>query len=119
MLKKLSKNFFQEVYEVVSLVPKGRVTTYGAIAHYLGSKSSAFMVGWALHQIADQHATILPVHRVVNRQGLLTGKHHFTDGCTMEQLLAAEGVQVQADQVKNFEKLFWDPVKEAIPFPFL
>lgn len=110
MARNLSINFFEEVYDVVRLVPSGRVTTYGAIAHYLGSKGSARMVGWALHQAAQQ-ATI-PAHRVVNRQGLLTGRHHFKGTYTMEERLVAEGVRVQDDQIEGFENLFWDPSKE-------
>ena len=102
-------HFFQAVYAVVRLIPPGRVTTYGAIAHCLGTKGSARMVGWALHQAA-QHPDV-PAHRVVNRHGLLTGKHHFTGEHTMEQRLAAEGVHVYNDQVQEFAQLFWDPLQ--------
>jgi methylated-DNA-protein-cysteine methyltransferase related protein len=108
----LDKNFFQDVYEVVRLVPRGRVTTYGAIAEYLGLKSSARMVGWAMnsaHSIED-----VPAHRVVNRQGLLTGKHHFTTPQTMQQLLEAEGIVVENDQIRDFDKLVWYPAKELL-----
>ena len=117
MLKDLSRNFYKEVYEVVRLIPSGRVSTYGAIAHYLGTKSSARLVGWALHQAAQQPD--VPAHRVVNRQGLLTGKHHFVGEHTMRQLLALEGVKVQNDQVLDFQKLFWDPTHELIISPLL
>lgn len=97
------------------LIPRGRVTTYGAIAHYLGSKTSARMAGWALNKAVYQAA--VPAHRVVNRQGLLTGKRHFVGTHSMQQLLALEGVMVQNDQVQNFEKLFWDPSRELTALP--
>lgn len=108
----LSKNFFNDVYQVVRLIPRGRVTTYGAIAEYLGLKSSARMVGWAMnsaHSITD-----VPAHRVVNRYGLLTGKHHFSSPQAMQQLLEAEGIQVENDQIANFDKLVWYPAKELL-----
>jgi len=98
---------FEHVHQIVCLVPYGRVTTYGAIARYLGSAQSARMVGWAMNA-CKQSATPVPAHRVINRQGLLTGKHHF--GCdNMQQLLEAEGIQVKNNQVVDFERLFWDP----------
>lgn len=100
-------NFFEQVYEVVKLVPRGRVTTYGAIASFLGSKSSARMVGWAMnqaHSLAD-----VPAHRVLNRVGLLTGKHHFGSPCAMQLLLEEEGIVIVNDQVQNFDKVFWSP----------
>ena len=103
------RRFFEEVYEVVKLVPLGRVTTYGAIAHYLGTKGSARMVGWALHQAV--HHPDVPAHRVVNRNGLLTGKHHFTGEKSMEQLLTAEGVKIVNDQVCDFEQRLWEPLE--------
>ncbi len=99
-------SFFDDVCEVVKLVPSGRVTTYGAIAHYLGTKSSARMVGWALHQAV--HQPDVPAHRVVNRNGLLTGKHHFVEQ-SMEAQLAAEGIVTVNDQVQNFQQLLWEP----------
>ena len=102
-------SFFEAVYALVRLIPPGRVTTYGAIAHCLGTRSSARMVGWALHQ-AVQHPDV-PAHRVVNRQGMLTGKHHFSSGPTMAQRLAAEGVKVCKDQVQEFAQRFWDPLQ--------
>ena len=103
----MKTDFFLDVYEVVKLIPLGRVTTYGAIAKYLGAKSSARMVGWALnaaHQYPD-----VPAQRVVNRLGLLTGKIHFEHPNAMQELLESEGVEIQNDQVKNFSQLFWDP----------
>jgi methylated-DNA-protein-cysteine methyltransferase-like protein len=104
-------SFFQDVFEVVSLIPAGRVTSYGAIANYLGTKSSARMVGWALN---SSHGTDVPAHRVLNRNGLLTGKKHFGDPERMKKLLEQEGIRVTNDQVVDFEKLFWDPAKELI-----
>lgn len=106
--KKPADNFFQNVYDVVKLVPKGRVTTYGAIASYLGAKSSSRMVGWAMNGCPRD----VPAHRVVNRTGLLTGKHHFKTPGTMAQLLRKEGIKVVGDQIRNFKDLFWDPDKE-------
>ncbi len=103
-------SFFEDVYEVVKLIPKGRVTTYGAIGAYLGMKSSARVVGWAMnnaHGLSD-----VPAHRVVNRIGLLTGKNHFTTSTIMQEMLEAEGVVVLDDQIQDFEKVFWDPIKE-------
>jgi methylated-DNA-protein-cysteine methyltransferase related protein len=106
------ENFFENVYEVVKLIPEGRVTSYGAIASYLGAKGSARMVGWAL--IASQPFTKIPAHRVVNRVGMLTGKQHFEAGNAMQERLEQEGVKVENDQVVNFDKLFWDPGKELL-----
>jgi methylated-DNA-protein-cysteine methyltransferase-like protein len=106
------KNFFEDVYEVVKLIPEGRVTSYGAIASYLGSKGSARMVGWAL--IASHPLTRIPAHRVVNRVGMLTGKQHFDKPNAMQENLEKEGVKVENDQVVEFEKLFWDPAKELL-----
>ena len=108
----LDKNFFYDVYEVVRLVPRGRVTTYGAIAEYLGLKSSARMVGWAMNSAHSNPE--VPAHRVVNRQGLLTGKHHFATPQTMQQLLEEEGIIVENDKVQNFDKLVWYPVLELL-----
>ncbi len=107
---KKTDNFFQMVYEVARQIPKGRVSSYGAIAACLGTKSSARMVGWAMngaHGIKPK----VPAHRVVNRLGILSGKHHFPQP-GMEQLLKKEGVKIKNDQVVDFEKLFWDPIKE-------
>lgn len=113
MAKKESKdNFFQNVYEVVQLIPPGRVTSYGAIASYLGAKGSARMVGWAL--IASHPLTKIPAHRVVNRVGLLTGSQHFDAPNAMQERLEQEGVRVENDKVVDFDKLFWDPAKELL-----
>jgi len=109
-MKDREDNFFQNVYEVVRLVPKGRVTTYGAIAHYLGAKSSARMVGWAMN--ASFKLGDVPAHRVVNRAGVLTGKHHFPELHFMQAMLEKEGVVVENDRIKDFKNLFWDPAKE-------
>lgn len=106
--KKPTDNFFQNVYDVVKLVPRGRVTTYGAVAAYLGAKSSSRMVGWAMNGCPKN----VPAHRVVNRTGLLTGKHHFKTPQAMAQFLRKEGVKVVGDQVKDFTKVFWDPMVE-------
>ena len=103
-------SFFQKVYEVVRRVPRGRVTTYGAIAAYLGSKGSARMVGWAMNHSHKTDPDI-PAHRVVNRNGVLTGKHHFGTHRMMQQLLENEGVVVISDKVRHFDALFWDPGK--------
>lgn len=101
-------SFFQDVYDVVRQVPKGRVTTYGAIAAYLGTKLSARMVGWAMN--AAHHAKpAVPAQRVVNRNGMLTGKNHFSSPTLMEELLKKEKVSVKNDTVEDFEKIFWDP----------
>lgn len=96
---------------VARLIPHGRVTSYGAIAKYLGSAQSARMVGWAMNNSHFQKEYV-PAHRVVNRNGLLTGKHHFGNSNTMKQLLENEGIKVVNDQIVNFEKYFWDPIKE-------
>ena len=108
---KKDDNFFALVYEVARQIPKGRVTSYGAIAASLGTKLSARMVGWAMNSCRGARPRV-PAHRVVNRMGVLSGKHHFTDPDEMERLLKKEGVKVKNDQVVDFEKLFWDPVKE-------
>src|ERR671912_2671063 len=98
-------NFFSDVYEVARLIPKGRVTSYGAIGHYLGVKSSARMVGWAMHGCPKD----VPAHRVVNHAGLLTGKHHFKTPTTMQNRLEKEGLKVVKDKITNFAERFWDP----------
>ncbi|MEM9897642.1 MAG: MGMT family protein [Bacteroidota bacterium] len=102
--------FFQDVYEVVRLIPHGRVTSYGAIAAYLGVKSSARVVGWAMNNAVNEYD--VPAHRVVNRNGLLTGKHHFRTPTLMEELLLAEGIKVVDNQIQNFQEHFWDPLHE-------
>lgn len=104
-------SFFEDVYEVVRLIPKGRVTSYGAIAKYLGSAGSSRMVGWAMNA-AHTVTPKVPAQRVVNRQGLLTGKHHFGAPDAMEKLLKKDGVKVENDQVVDFNRIFWDPAKE-------
>lgn len=101
------QGFFQRVYEVAKQIPTGRVTSYGAIARYLGAAGSARMVGWAMN--ASHSNPDVPAHRVVNRRGLLTGKHHFQGINLMQQLLESEGVEVVDNQVVDFEVLFWDP----------
>ncbi|MBK9672948.1 MAG: MGMT family protein [Bacteroidetes bacterium] len=103
--------FFDLVYQVARLIPKGRVTSYGAIAAYLGSAKSARMVGWAMNA-AHQQKPKVPAHRVVNRNGMLSGKHHFATSDTMQHLLEKEGVKVKDDQILNFSKHFWDPRSE-------
>lgn len=104
------KDFFQDVWEVVKLIPKGKVTTYGAIAKYLGSAKSSRMVGWAMNAAHGQKD--IPAHRVVNRIGLLSGKMHFGTHNEMQKRLEKEGIKVIQDQIVDFEKVFWDPVKE-------
>lgn len=103
--------FFNDVYEVVRLIPKGRVSTYGAIARYLGAAKSSRTVGYAMNA---SFAVIpkVPAQRVVNRSGLLTGKHHFGTETLMQELLEKDGVKVKDDQVVDFEKRFWDPSQE-------
>ncbi|MGB5387922.1 MAG: MGMT family protein [Eudoraea sp.] len=105
-----NKNFFQKVYMVSKQIPFGRVTSYGAIAKYLGAARSARMVGWAMNGAGPIEG--VPAHRVVNRKGLLTGKHHFDGTNLMQQLLENEGLVIQDNQIVNFEKYFWDPAKE-------
>ena len=108
---KKSEDFFQRVYDLVRLIPRGRLTSYGAIARCLGSPQSSRMVGWAMNQSHSQ-TTFVPAHRVVNRQGLLTGKHHFGSPDMMKELLENEGAVVENDRVINFKEMFWDPIKE-------
>lgn len=107
----MEKDFYQMVYQVVRLIPKGRVTSYGAIAKYLGAASSSRVVGYALngaHGIKPK----VPAHRVVNRNGLLTGKHHFETPFKMQELLENEKIVVKDDQIINFKEIFWDPYEE-------
>lgn len=106
-------SFFEAVFDVVRQIPKGKITSYGAIAAALGARSSARMVGWAMNN-AHSIQPEVPAHRVVNRQGLLTGKMHFGDPGTMQSLLEKEGIKVVDDQVQDFEKKFWDPGKELV-----
>ncbi len=105
-----NQNFFQKVYEVARQIPYGRVTSYGAIAKYLGAARSARMVGWAMN--ASHNMEDIPAHRVVNKAGLLTGKHHFDGTNLMQQLLESEGVEVVDNQIQNLETIFWNPFKE-------
>ncbi|MEO0528272.1 MAG: MGMT family protein [Bacteroidota bacterium] len=109
-MKPENQNFFEKVYEVARLIPYGRVTSYGAIATYLGAARSARMVGWAMNGAGSKED--VPAHRVVNRKGLLTGKHHFDGTNLMQQLLENEGVKVADNQIVDLEKYFWDPGKE-------
>ena len=104
------QNFFEAVYEVARKIPYGRVTSYGAIAKYLGAARSARMVGWAMNGATTKED--VPAHRVVNRNGLLTGKHHFGGSTLMQQLLENEGIEVRNDQVVDFSRFFWDPALE-------
>ncbi len=105
-----NQGFFEKVYEVCRLIPEGRVTSYGAIAKYLGAARSARMVGWAMN--SSKNIEDVPAHRVVNRNGMLTGKSHFGGSDAMQQLLEEEGVPVKDLQVQDFERFFWDPMKE-------
>jgi methylated-DNA-protein-cysteine methyltransferase-like protein len=104
-------SFFGKVYDVVQRIPYGRVTSYGAIAEYLATRGSARMVGWAMNA---SHASVIaiPAHRVVNRNGLLTGKHHFGNPNLMQRLLESEGMEIVDDRIIGFEQVFWDPKKE-------
>ena len=104
------QGFFERVYDVVRQIPYGRVTSYGAIARYLGTAGSARMVGWAMNN--SHSAADIPAHRVLNRKGLLTGKHHFAGTNLMQQLLENEGIEIKNDQVVNFQEYFWDPSLE-------
>ncbi|HSU28143.1 MAG TPA: MGMT family protein [Chitinophagaceae bacterium] len=108
---KSDDNFFSLVYEVARQIPRGRVTSYGAIAACLGTKLSARMVGWAMNGCSKVKPKV-PAHRVVNRIGMLSGKNHFSPPGSMEKSLRKEGIKIKDDQVVDFEKLFWDPVKE-------
>lgn len=108
-MKHETLSFFDKVYEVAKQIPYGRVTSYGAIANYLGATRSARMVGYAMNV---SHGKDIPAHRVVNRKGLLTGKHHFNGTNLMQQLLESEGIKVKDSQIQDFETLFWEPSKE-------
>lgn len=107
----MEPNFFDNVYEVVRLIPYGRATSYGTIAKYLGAGRSSRMVGWAMNAAHSQKKPV-PAHRVVNRNGLLTGKHHFVNPYRMQELLEQEGIIVKNDKIVNFKKVFWDPAVE-------
>lgn len=104
------KSFYDKVYDLVRQIPEGKVTSYGAIAAYLGRKGSARLVGYAMnnsHSLED-----VPAHRVVNRKGLLTGRYHFSPPSLMQQLLENEGITIEDDQILNFKQVFWDPMME-------
>lgn len=104
-------NFYEQVYQIVALIPKGNVTTYGAIAKALGAAKSSRLVGTALIN-AHHPNTKLPIHRVVNRAGLLTGKHHYDHPTHMQEMLEKEGIRIENDQVQDFRKVFWNPLEE-------
>lgn len=110
-VKSDNKDFFSRVYEVTRQIPYGRVTSYGAIAKYLGTAMSARTVGWALN-MSHTSSSFIPAHRVVNRNGILTGKHHFGNSTTMQQLLENEGLIIENDKILNFREKFWDPSTE-------
>ena len=107
----MEKDFFQMVYQVVRLIPRGRVTSYGAIAAYLGAKSSSRVVGYAMNG-AHRVKPKVPAHRVVNRNGLLSGKHHFDTPFQMQELLEKEKIKVMDDKIVEFKRLYWDPAEE-------
>lgn len=107
-MKPETLSFYEKVYEVVRQIPYGKVTSYGAIANYLGAKRSARLVGYAMN---SSHNKDVPAHRVVNKKGLLTGKHHFEGTNLMQQLLESEGIIVKDNQIQNFETVFWDPLQ--------
>ncbi|CAN5877357.1 MGMT family protein [soil metagenome] len=111
MKGKPGSDFFYMVFEVVRLIPPGRVTTYGAIAKYLGTKGSSRMVGWAMNASHSHHSPV-PAHRVVNREGMLTGKNHFSPPEMMQKLLEKEGIKVKRDKIDGFKNHFWDPNEE-------
>lgn len=111
MTKQETNTFFDRVYEVAALIPYGRVTSYGAIAKYLGAARSSRMVGWAMNNCHTSETNI-PAHRVVNRNGMLTGKHHFGHPDLMQQLLENEGIIIEDDKIINFNERFWNPGKE-------
>lgn len=107
-----NENFFQKVYAIAKQIPYGRVTSYGAIAKHIGAARSARMVGWAMN--ASHNMEDIPAHRVVNRKGILTGKHHFEGTNLMQQLLENEGIIVKDLQIQNFKKVFWNPNEELL-----
>lgn len=107
----MDTSFYDQVFEIARLVPKGRVTSYGAIAKALGAGGSARMVGYAMSSAGSANPSV-PAHRIVNSSGLLTGKFHFENPDAMQQLLEAEGIVVQNDKIKNFKQVFWDPLLE-------
>ena len=112
-MAKANDSFFDKVYDVARQIPYGRVTSYGAIAKYLGAARSARMVGWSMNATPGDD---VPAHRVVNRVGLLTGKHHFEGTNLMQQLLESEGIKVKDNKIVKFDTHFWDPAKELTDF---
>jgi methylated-DNA-protein-cysteine methyltransferase related protein len=108
---KKNNNFFEQVYDVVRQIPYGRVSSYGAIANYLSSAGASRMVGWAMNNAHTQNIYV-PAHRVVNRNGMLTGKHHFGTQNAMQQLLENEGLIIKDDKIQNFKDKFWNPMLE-------
>jgi methylated-DNA-protein-cysteine methyltransferase related protein len=111
MIKLKERNFFEDVWDVVRLIPKGKVTNYGSIAKYLGSGLSSRMVGWAMNA-SHQAVQKVPAHRVVNRNGMLTGKMHFETPTLMQELLEKEKIKIENDKIVDFRKLYWNPSKE-------
>ena len=109
----VDESFFRRVYKVVRRIPYGRVTSYGAVARAVGSPGAARMVGWAMNRAYEQEEYV-PAHRVVNRNGLLTGKIHFPGENTMKELLENEGIKVIDDQIQDFDKVFWEPDRDAV-----
>lgn len=106
----MNNDFFDSVYQVVRLIPKGRVTSYGAIAKYLGAAGSSRIVGYAMNAAHSQKPKV-PAHRVVNRNGELTGKHHFATPYLMQELLEKEKIKVKNNKIVDFKKLYWDPAE--------
>jgi methylated-DNA-protein-cysteine methyltransferase-like protein len=111
---KSNRNFFEDVFAVVRLIPPGRVTNYGSIAKYLGTGLSSRMVGWAMNA-SHQSAEYVPAHRVVNRNGMLSGKHHFETPTAMQEMFEKEGIKIRDDQVVDFRRVYWDAEKELNP----
>ncbi|MDA9782978.1 MGMT family protein [Vicingaceae bacterium] len=106
-----NKDYFDSVFQVVRLIPEGRATSYGAISNYLGTKSGARMIGWAMNASHSQKEYV-PAHRVVNRNGMLTGKHHFPSPIAMQEALEGEGVEIKDDKIQNYKQVYWDPTVE-------
>lgn len=107
----MDKDFYQKVYEVVRMIPSGRVTSYGSIARFIGSPQASRMVGYAMNNSHAQKEFV-PAHRVVNRLGMLTGKHHFPGPHMMQELLESEGAVIAENQIQNYQNMYWDPTKE-------
>ena len=113
----MASGFFEKVYQIVRIIPEGKVTTYGHIARFLGESRSARVVGYAMN--ASHNDSSIPAHRVVNRSGVLTGKHFFAGSTLMKDLLESEGVKVIEDQIQSFESHLWDPIKHLNPDDFI